>query len=206
MSHAELNLNKFTKSNGGRRNCMKNYLHRHYGKMQLTGTGAGPHYLTLDVFAKWSQLWGQCQVVWWIITFSQTSKVLFVASPLLSRKGKDQWLLNWKGFVTLFWCFSNEPHVQFGLLCFRHMRNKSEHQRDSAEWSRRKIQPDWVSENFGQNSLNRFCLVSFGLVIVERSLTTRLCSQLSAGLVWLSGRRCGWVGLVVWGFGLVWSK
>ena len=71
MSHAELNLNKFTKSNGGRRNCMKNYLHRHYGKMQLTGTGAGPHYLTLDVFAKRSQLWGQCQVNWWIITFSQ---------------------------------------------------------------------------------------------------------------------------------------
>ena len=28
--------------------------------------------------------------------------------------------------MTLFWCFSNEPHVQFGLLCFCHMRNRSE--------------------------------------------------------------------------------
>ena len=121
VSHAELNLNKLTKEESNERgNCMKNHLQRHCRKMQLTGTNAGPHYLTSEVFSEWSQLWGL------LMDFCSLSKVLFIALPLIDQNA--QWLLNWQKKLTLSWCllfwvvlvWSGLVLVWSGLVMCRH--------------------------------------------------------------------------------------
>ena len=125
-------LNKLAKSNGERRNCMKNYLRLHYGKMQLTGTDEVFHYLTFDAFAKWSQLWRQMNLLPFIRFYRQLKALLCLTRGLLVVtlfEGRERleflwhwWFPSWnvkqtpKGTLQMVRCVKWE-HFCTSLLC-----------------------------------------------------------------------------------------
>ena len=104
---------------------MKNHLRRHFGKMQLTGTNAGHHYLTLEDFlAEWSQLYMlymngpnyKTSRTMPLMDCCSSFKVLSPALPLVGWSTYSVILLIWQKNLTLSWCLKKRVLVQF-VVC-----------------------------------------------------------------------------------------